>query len=43
MWPDVCRHWLPVWVPLISLAPLTFAVPMARGAGMPGTGRDQGS
>ena len=24
MWPDACRRWLPVWLPKISLAPLTF-------------------
>jgi hypothetical protein len=24
MLPDACRRWLPVWLPGISLAPLTF-------------------
>jgi hypothetical protein len=26
VWLDICRHWLPVWLPKISLASLTFAV-----------------
>ena len=43
MWPDDLPALAPRLAPRISLAPLTFAVPTARGGRMPGTGRDQGS
>jgi hypothetical protein len=36
MWPDVCRRWLPVWLPGISLASLR--VMAARSGRMPDTG-----
>jgi hypothetical protein len=41
MWPDVCRHWLPLWLP-IPLAPLTFSALAAHSGRMPDTRPDQG-